>query len=74
MKSTMQIEPPVRLDFRQYDRRTSFDHTERERIAGVAANGTVVGLSSLRMVIPPSPSCVPWLPRSYPASQLLWVL
>jgi integrase len=39
MKSTVQIEPPPRLDFSQYDRRISLDHSERERIAGVAANG-----------------------------------
>jgi hypothetical protein len=39
MKSTVQIEPPLRLDFSQYDRRISLDHAERERITGVAADG-----------------------------------
>ncbi len=42
--------------------------------AGVAVNGTVAGGDFLRLVIPHPPSCVPWLPRRYPASSLLRTL
>lgn len=39
MKPTPQSTPPARLDFSRYDRRTSLNHAERERVAGVASHG-----------------------------------
>ena len=52
---------------------TRFAHSAMEEgcPAGVAANGTVAGLGSVRLAIPHSPPCVPLLHRHYPVSSLL---
>jgi hypothetical protein len=61
MKSSVQIEPPVRLDFSQYDRRTSLDHAERERIAGVAVVGDTLHIrlsDPLQRLLKPLKDCL----------------